>query len=617
MWNYGQEGPQGTITFKSEGPGPNFRFLNSDVNLAGTTSLVVQGSGAITPGSGGFTPNVATAFTSPAVWATAGGTSTGWLNFNSRLTTNQSTDGKTAQSNLTFSGLTADYAGDIAAWDATTTSDTSSFNYTGKLRGGMGHVIIQTSGGTVTFTEGFAGVVRVNPGAVGTMTGGYGTSGELLHDSIGAYAITSFNSLQGTQVITGAGTIGTGIAVNGLCNLAAGSTGNFTTQAQAVFGQVYHQNAQTIPLAQGVNGTVRTDTAAGVFTAADGIAGQLQHGGSGILPSVAAIRAMSPIFTGAGTVTNKYGLRVNNQGNALITTSYGISIDAQSGSASANFAIRTQGGKHSFQTAAADQTGFVITDGTTNYVSIDSRTTTNAVSGITFDQADPTVTTAGNATYHLLTLNAYTLTFSGTSTPSNVNGMALNILAPTITNSQAQTSTAASTVCIAGPPIAAGSAVITNPYALAITTGNVLFGGLLTTYNNIAVGGNGVGSLVKYTRPAQQSASTVTLATYTTPAADGSYRVWVNVNVTTAGSLNMTVTCAYTDESNVARTLTIPFLLLAGTLVQSITSAQGTIAYESIPITIRTKASTSITLATAGTVTGGVYTGEGFIEQVA
>ncbi len=77
------------------------------------------------------------------------------------------------------------------------------------------------------------------------------------------------------------------------------------------------------------------------------------------------------------------------------------------------------------------------------------------------------------------------------------------------------------------------------------------------------------------------------------------------------------MTLTYTDEANVSRVLTVPFFLLAGTLVASITTAQGNIAYESVPITIRAKASTAITLATAGTVTAVVYTCEGFIKQVA
>jgi hypothetical protein len=234
--------------------------------------------------------------------------------------------------------------------------------------------------------------------------------------------------------------------------------------------------------------------------------------------------------------------------------------------------------------------------------------------------ASKTVVSGAGATWKGISFTAATATLSGTTNITTATGFNLiEVAAPTISWATANSVLRSATLAILGPPVGAGAgpASLTNAYSLDVQTGNVFLGGLITSYNNIAVGGNGIGSLVKYNRPAQQVNSTVTLATYATPASDGSYRVWCNVNVTVSTTVTMTVTVAYTDEANVARTLTVPFFLLAGTLVQSITTAQGNIAYESLPITIRTKASTSITIATAGTVTAVTYTGEGFIEQVA
>jgi hypothetical protein len=120
-----------------------------------------------------------------------------------------------------------------------------------------------------------------------------------------------------------------------------------------------------------------------------------------------------------------------------------------------------------------------------------------------------------------------------------------------------------------------------------------------------------------YTRPAQQVNATVTLATLTVGATDSSYRISANINVTVSTTVTMTVTCSYTDETNTPRVFTMPFFLLTGISVVSITTAQGNIPYASPTIHIRAKAATTITIATAGTVTAVTYTGEGLIDQVA
>lgn len=110
----------------------------------------------------------------------------------------------------------------------------------------------------------------------------------------------------------------------------------------------------------------------------------------------------------------------------------------------------------------------------------------------------------------------------------------------------------------------------------------------------------------------------VTLATYTVGAADGTFDVSANINVTTSTTHNFTVTCAYTDETNTARTLTLGFTQLSGaTFLTAITNVTGAGPYESPVYHIRCKAATTITIATVGgggftTVT---YNGEGYITQ--
>lgn len=147
--------------------------------------------------------------------------------------------------------------------------------------------------------------------------------------------------------------------------------------------------------------------------------------------------------------------------------------------------------------------------------------------------------------------------------------------------------------------------------ALIASTGKMAY------YSRVITTAWGVPAIYGYLRPAQQVNTTVTLATYTVLAADGSFLISANVNVTASATAAMTVTVSYTDETNTPVVDTLPFILLNATVVGSITTAQGNIAYASLPIRIRCKAATTITVATAGTVTGITYTAEADITQVA
>lgn len=105
-----------------------------------------------------------------------------------------------------------------------------------------------------------------------------------------------------------------------------------------------------------------------------------------------------------------------------------------------------------------------------------------------------------------------------------------------------------------------------------------------------------------------------------TPALDGSFDVCMNVLVTTATTHTFTGQCTYTDEGNTARTVTMPFRLVGDTtaLTSSITNATGAVPYQGVPVRIRVKGGTAITLLTqaAGTYTTVVFNVEGTIRQV-
>ena len=142
----------------------------------------------------------------------------------------------------------------------------------------------------------------------------------------------------------------------------------------------------------------------------------------------------------------------------------------------------------------------------------------------------------------------------------------------------------------------------------------------VTAYNGINTAGMGLPVICAQERVVAQTAAVASIAACTVGAADATYEVSANVLVTTATTHAFTLTCAYTDEGNTARTLTLTFGLVAGGFTTtSIANATGAVPYHGLPATIRCKAATTITIASAagGTYTTVVYNAEAIIKQVA
>lgn len=142
----------------------------------------------------------------------------------------------------------------------------------------------------------------------------------------------------------------------------------------------------------------------------------------------------------------------------------------------------------------------------------------------------------------------------------------------------------------------------------------VVDGGLIGMYNQITTVAWGIPAIYGTGRSTAQTAAVASVTTYTVGAADGSFVVLANANITAfvAGTFNVQV--AYTDETNTAQTLTLNFSSLTGTLGVAL-AATG--PFEGIPAHIRCKASTSITIKTTGTFTSLTYNVEGLITQLA
>lgn len=155
---------------------------------------------------------------------------------------------------------------------------------------------------------------------------------------------------------------------------------------------------------------------------------------------------LSNLSTAGGKITTGAMIYLNAPvTTGAITNLYGIYIENISGAATANYAIYTGSGNHSYGGSL-------------------------------------TVASAAGATWNGIEYRAATATVSGSTNISAAAGFNYTIInAPTISAASALTITNAATLKITGAPIAggAGPATITNAYALWIASGNTYLAGSL------------------------------------------------------------------------------------------------------------------------------------------
>lgn len=138
----------------------------------------------------------------------------------------------------------------------------------------------------------------------------------------------------------------------------------------------------------------------------------------------------------------------------------------------------------------------------------------------------------------------------------------------------------------------------------------------LARYAAVPTTGWGVPAIYASDRKTAQVAA-ASLAAYTVGAADGSFEVSANINVTASTAFSFGATVSYTDETNTPRTAALPFVNLAGTVLTTITNVLGAGPYEGVPLHLRCKAATAITIATVGTFTTVTYNVDECIRQLA
>lgn len=345
--------------------------------------------------------------------------------------------------------------------------------------------------------------------------------------------------------------------------------------------------------------------------------------------------AVAGVVRGSSSGTSAYGGYFNANGGGSSGTTYGIYSETTNTGSSSNYAGYF---KNSNVNPFNRYGVYSLVDGgggsaSTTYGVYSSANTSN--NGTAYGVYGTTNNTQSNANYYggMFTtagasLNSFGVRGSATGAATNNYGGyftatgASNNYGLIVSAGLAGISVTAPTALL---HIAAGTATA-NTAPLKFNSGTLLTtaeaGGVefLTDAFYVTVTTNAIRKMIIASttgRSTAQTAAVASVATYTLGAEDQTFEVSANVLVTTSSAENFTVTYAYTDEGNTARTGTFNFQLLAGTVGTAIAAANGAVPYNGIPVHIRCKASTTITIATTGTFTGATYNAEGVIKRIA
>lgn len=365
---------------------------------------------------------------------------------------------------------------------------------------------------------------------------------------------------------------------NGQWNVTSGSSSQIGSMTSA---------SVVSPLIKGGSGTTQTLTlqpTTGVGTTGADIIFQVGNNGG-----TEAMRILNNGNVGIGTSSPTYLLSLGSSGKGFSQYTAQSSND---GVKVVNTSTGATFGVQNLSTSGFSGIEYLGSDGSTKvFTGYNNGTPTGE---FRFNN----VATSGFITFKIASTDRLTIANSGNIGIGQTSPTAgLHIKAGTATASTAPLKFTTGTILTTAET---GAMEYTDPLLYFTPTGTV----------------RGVVNVSKSSRATAQTAANASVFTYTLPATDGSFKVSANVLVTTSSAENFSVTCSYTDEGNTARTQTVPFILLAGTVAGAINFANGAVPYEGAIFRIRCKASTAITIATTGTFTGATYNVEAGVTQI-
>jgi hypothetical protein len=204
---------------------------------------------------------------------------------------------------------------------------------------------------------------------------------------------------------------------------------------------------------------------------------------SSAVGSAFLLRAFTPTLGSSSTITNAFGLRIENIGATGVTNAWGIDIAAQSGGSGSNVGLRNAGTTLLTNTTASTSTssGALVVSGGVGVAK-------EVYVGTTLKLANTSqsVTAWGDIGAQLSVAGAVITDTSSSGTVSRavVNSIAASALAASSTTTYTQ----AASLFVAGAPTANTNVTITNAYAIYTAGGRINFQGLPTSSAGLQAG---------------------------------------------------------------------------------------------------------------------------------
>jgi hypothetical protein len=163
----------------------------------------------------------------------------------------------------------------------------------------------------------------------------------------------------------------------------------------------------------------------------------------------------------------------------------------------------------------------------------------------------------------------------------------------------------------------ASTGAVTLSFPSAVTITGLTVTNKLTSLNGDTLAGNTIPAIVAYGRQTGQTAADASVVTYTAGASDESLEVSFDLLATTSTSYSFFCVLTWTDEGNTSRTLDLSSINASASNFETTIQNSSGPQFNGIPIHIRAKSGTTVTIATAGTFTTVTYNVEGAIRRLA
>lgn len=342
-----------------------------------------------------------------------------------------------------------------------------------------------TTAGGISISNATSATSATNGGSF-TTAGGIGVSGNSHFGSSitmsgGSGIFTSNCSINATNATTGAIILSGGICINGTNNNATSltnggsivSNGGMGISGNVYFGSNLNIASSGIVTINNTSGATSLNTGAIVLPTGGiyvGNASEVSGSFGGSITTAGGVYIGKSLSIGTNLIMGSTSITASNLAVLSLISGYTGTVSAL------NFLSGTTAG-----TASANSA--LILDGSLNAIGINSLTSSTLISGSSANMSISASVLASGVQFRTIAttyLNNSTAS-SGVASLANISFLASSTLS-TVSNT-AVTTTNASTLYIAGPPIAGTNMTITNPYSLHIPTGNVMIGNTFGTTN--------------------------------------------------------------------------------------------------------------------------------------